>query len=209
LGLWYEDEFGEISESIGDARDDGDGISFRIPQTFFDLYPWLGLRYGEFWYGDAIRYGDFAYGDGTKFGGGSKYVQELPTFEPVRYGGFRYGDGTKYGDGELIEGETHPTRYYGEDEPDLLSDFTGNLTGLEDEHAVPSLYGEIRYGSFFYGISAGAQDGGGDIVVTRPLIYGKFSYGEGVPRYGEAIYGDFVYGGSPPRYGGEITREAI
>ncbi|MDR3353939.1 MAG: phage tail protein I [Synergistaceae bacterium] len=207
LGLWFEDEFGRILESIGDGDDDG--IRLNAPQSFLDLYPWPGLRYGEFWYGDTIRYGDFAYGDGTKYGGGSKTVQAQPTFEPVRFGEFRYGDGTKYGDGTEIEGDLHPTRYYGEDEPDLLGDFAGTLSGLEEEYAVPSVYGEIRYGAFIYGAPPGVQDGGGNIVIRRPLIYGRFNYGDGMPRYGEVVYGDFSYGGSSVRYGGEVLKEAI
>jgi hypothetical protein len=156
-----------------------------------------------------ISYGGFDYGDGTKYGGGSKLVQALPTFEPVRFGEFLYGGDTKYGDGTVIEGDWHKTRCYGEDEPDLLSDFAGTIADLTDEFIVPSLYGEVRYGCFSYGAPAGAQDDGGEIIIRRPLVYGKFDYSEGVPRYGEVIYGDFIYGGSPVKYGGEIMREAI
>jgi hypothetical protein len=199
LGLWFEDLCGPVH--------DGLSVNARLP--FFDLYPWPGLRYGGFWYGGMICYGDFDYGGETRYGGGSEGAKTPPVFEPVRYGEFRYDGGTKYGDGTVVEGEWHKTHCYGEDEPDLLSDFAGTLAALIDEHATPSIYGETRYGGFVYGAGYGAQDGGGDITVRRPLFYGKFGYGDGIPRYGMEMYGGFAYGGSPVRYGGDVLKEAI
>jgi phage tail P2-like protein len=168
VGIWFLDEFGEILDGEND-------FFVRAAFPFADLYPWIGLRYGDFTYGGMIAYGDFAYGDGTKYGGG-----------------------------------TRGTRCYGEDTPDILAISALSPQGLEDMHAVPAVYGQVRYGDFTYGSSDGVQDSGGEVVFARSLTYGRFFYGQGMTRYGDddAIYGSFSYGGSV-KYGGEIIREAI
>jgi phage tail P2-like protein len=133
----------------------------------------------------GLRYGHFSYGTA------------------MRYGHFHYGDGTRYGSGPP------GTHRYGEDSPDILSGLDGKAGPLEEEYGVPSVYGQARYGHFFYGCLRGVQDGGGEITVRKPLIYGRFRYGEGMPRYGRFRYGDGTRYGGCVRYGGKVTREAI
>jgi phage tail P2-like protein len=171
VALWFADDYGFLDDSGGLGETDDIIVHALLP--LFDLYPWIGLRYGEFNYGKMLAYGEFEYGDGSRYGGGS-------------------------------EG----TRYYGEDTPDILGDFAGTLRGLEETHSVPALYGSVTYGDFTFGGSEGVQDSGGEIVCTRPLVYGRFAYGDGMARYGNAVYGEFTYGASV-KYGGEVQREAI
>jgi phage tail P2-like protein len=173
--------------------------SLGVSLWFLDDFPFIddgegredGIRISTvFRFFDAfpwpgLRYGEFSYG------------------RAIAYGEFSYGDGTRFGDG------APGTRYFGEDAPDILSDFVGRLEPLEEIHEVPAVYGEVKYGEFVYGQSPGVQDYGGDVTIRKPLIYGKFSYGDGIPGYGEFFYGDDTSFGGGVVFGGEITKEAL
>ncbi len=175
LGVWMEDFLGEPLDGDGTDVTGPSGMGkLAIGLPFFEVYPWGGLRYGFFDYGDLLRYGSFSFGESWG----------------------RYGYGTP------------GTPVYGEGMPDLLETLTVRFPGMTEIYRVPSLYTEVRYGDFRYGSSEGPHDYGGHIEIRRPLVYGKFSYGDGCPRYGEARYGEFAYGGGVA-YGGKITREAL
>lgn len=165
MGVWMLDEFDEIEDA-------GVHISARYP--LLDLYPWRGLRYGFFDYGDMLTYGTFSYGD-----------------QHAVYGGGLPG-----------------TPRYGDDMPDLMELQTVRFAPLVEQHVVPAIYGQERFGEFPYGQHEGPVDGGAAITVKKPLIYGRFSYGDGCPKYGEVAYGAFAYGGGV-RYGGVIEKEWI
>lgn len=165
MGVWMLDEFDEIEDA-------GVHISARYP--LLDLYPWRGLRYGFFDYGDMLTYGTFSYGD-----------------QHAVYGGGLPG-----------------TPRYGDDMPDLLELQTVRFTPLVEQHVVPAIYGQERFGEFPYGAHEGPVDAGAAITVKKPLIYGRFSYGDGCPKYGDVAYGAFSYGGGV-QYGGVIEKEWI
>lgn len=163
MGVWMLDEFDEIEDA-------GVHISARYP--LLDLYPWRGLRYGFFDYGDMLTYGTFSYGD-----------------QHAVYGGGLPG-----------------TPRYGDDMPDLMELQTVRFSVFGEGHTVPAVYGMERYGEFRYGEHDGAADAGVAVTIRKPLVYGKFEYGEGCSKYGEVAYGSFSYGGGPA-YGGVVERE--
>ena len=165
MGVWMLDEFDEIEDA-------GVHISARYP--LLDLYPWRGLRYGFFDYGDMLTYGTFSYGE-----------------QHAVYGGGLPG-----------------TPRYGDDMPDLMELQTVRFTPFVEQHVVPAIYGQERFGEFPYGEHEGPVDGGAVITVKKPLVYGRFGYGDGCPKYGEVAYGAFSYGGGV-QYGGVIEKEWI
>ena len=161
---------------LADSLEISEAAEFHISARYplLDLYPWRGLRYGFFDYGDMLTYGTFSYGD-----------------RHAVYGGGLPG-----------------TPRYGDDMPDLMELQTVRFTPFVEQHVVPAIYGQERFGEFPYGEHEGPVDGGAAITVKKPLIYGRFSYGDGCPKYGDVAYGSFAYGGGV-RYGGVIEKEWI
>ena len=104
-------------------------IDIRTVSRFFEIYPWVGLRYGDFNYGDLLRYGSFFYNNGAQYGdatnGTRYYGEDVPDllsvlaiqhngfeelykvpaiYSEVKYGSFEYGGslGVQDAGGEII-----------------------------------------------------------------------------------------------------------
>lgn len=160
MGVWMLDEFDEIEDA-------GVHISARFP--LLDLYPWRGLRYGFFDYGDMLRYGGFSYGDiNARYGGGAvgtpRYGDDMPDLlelGQVRMSGFDEAYRVPAVYGEIRHGAFH----YGTDE------------GPQDWGAAIEIRRPLVYGNFAYG--------DGMTAYGTETQYGAFSYGGGVQYGGE------------------------
>lgn len=160
MGLWMLDEF----EEIGDSE-----LHASARYALLDIYPWAGLRYGFFEYGDRLTYGAFSYGDGHAMYGGAlpgtpRYGDDMPDMlelqavkvhvleeshaVPPAYGLERYGE----------------FRY-------------GERDGPADAGAAITVRMPLVYGGFGYG------DG---MAKYGEAVYGGFSYGGG-PVYGGVV----------------------
>ncbi len=139
---------------------------------------------------------------------------DIYSWRGLRYGFFDYGDmltygAFSYGDQHAVYGGGLPgTPRYGDDMPDLMELQTVRFAPFVEQHVVPAIYGQERFGEFLYGQHEGPVDGGAVITVKKPLVYGRFGYGDGCPKYGEVAYGSFAYGGGV-QYGGVIEKEWI
>jgi len=162
VGLWHIDDFGQINDTF----------AVSVVTSHVEAYPWRGLHYGRFSYGDLNRYGNFLYGDG-EYGG-------------LMSGTRRYGDETPD-----ILGALHATLAGIEDEYRIPSVYGalkfgnfhyGHDRGPQDAGGGVTYTRRRVYGRFSYGEGA---------AYYGSSVYGDFIYGNTV-RYGEERFTEVI-----------------